>query len=93
MNKVNLKNSILTLAVIASLVGISQSTKAHSFRREDHDDSDRRDYDHFHDFDSRDYQEYDWNSSYWHHHRYGYWHHHWGYWSFRGPEHIFINID
>jgi hypothetical protein len=91
--EINMKNLILALALFGSAIGIAQSAKAESGRRGDHHDSDHREYNHYQEYDRDDYHEYNWDHSYWDHHHFGYCHHHRGYWTYRGGQHIFINVD
>ena len=99
-----MKSSILALALFASAIGIAQNSKAEFGRRGGFRDSDHREYnnhdydrdnhrDYDRDYDRGDRREYNWDSHYWGHHHFGYWHNHRGYWTYRGGEHIFINVD
>lgn len=90
-----MKSSILALVFLAGILGTSQSTKAdersgdhHSFGHHDEYDSD-----YHHGYDRDYYRDYSWDDPYWYHNHYGYWHHHRGYWTYRGHDHIFINVD
>jgi hypothetical protein len=93
---VGMKSSIFALTLFAGVIGISQNSQAGSERRGDHGDSDHREYDHYRGYDSDhrwDYdRDYNWDDYYWHDRHFGYWRHHRGYWTYRGGEHIFINV-